>query len=371
MCSSPGACNVNANFTASSTTICSNGTVSFTNTSTGSTTQTWLVNGTSFSSSVNATRTFPNAGTYEIKLIASNGTCTDTNTVTILVSSPTTASISNASCQSFTWPVNGQTYSQSGVYYATISNAAGCDSIITLNLTINQPTNTSETIINCGNYTWPVNGQTYTQSGTYTSTFTNASGCLSTKTLYLTINQPTNTSETIINCGNYTWPENGQTYTQSGTYTSTFTNASGCLSTKTLILTINQTSSSVLTETALDSYVLNGQTYTQSGTYTQVLPNSAGCDSTITLNLTLDFTGISESVERSVIVFPNPTNDLLNVIIPTDSEEHYVLFDCRGRTLLEGRLNGTLSQISLKELPIGSYFLQVGNERFPLNVLKQ
>jgi PKD repeat protein len=320
MCSSPGACNVNANFTASSTTICSNGTVSFTNTSTGSTTQTWLVNGTSFSSSVNATRTFPNAGTYEIKLIASNGTCTDTNTVTILVSSPTTASISNSSCQSFTWPVNGQTYSQSGVYYATISNAAGCDSIITLNLTINQLTNTSET---------------------------------------------------VSNCGNYTWPENGQTYTQSGTYTSTFTNTAGCLSTKTLILTINQPSSSVLTETALDSYVLNGQTYTQSGIYTQVIPNSAGCDSTITLNLTLDFTGISESIERSIIVYPNPTNDLLNVIIPTDSEEHYVLFDGRGRTLLEGRLNGTLSQISLKELPIGSYFLQVGNERFPLNVLKQ
>ncbi len=269
---------------------------------------------------MNATRTFPNAETYEIKFIASNGTCTDTNTVTILVSSPTTASISNASCQSYTWPVNGQTYTQSGVYTATISNAAGCDSIITLNLTINQPTNTSET---------------------------------------------------VSNCGNYTWPENGQTYTQSGTYTSTFTNTAGCLSTKTLILTINQPSSSVLTETALDSYVLNGQTYTQSGIYTQVIPNSAGCDSTITLNLTLDFTGISESIERSIIVYPNPTNDVLNIEIPAESEENYVLFDGRGRTLREGRLNGTLSQISLKELPVGSYFLRVGNERFPLNVMKQ
>ena len=51
---------------------------------------------------------------------------------------------------------------------------------------------------------------------------------------------------------------------------------------------------STLTQTALDSYTLNGQTYTQSGTYTQVIPSANGCDSTITLNLTLNFTGIHD-----------------------------------------------------------------------------
>jgi hypothetical protein len=51
---------------------------------------------------------------------------------------------------------------------------------------------------------------------------------------------------------------------------------------------------SSLTQTALDSYTLNGQTYTQSGTYTQVVPAANGCDSTITLNLSLNFTGINE-----------------------------------------------------------------------------
>ena len=51
---------------------------------------------------------------------------------------------------------------------------------------------------------------------------------------------------------------------------------------------------SSLTQTALDSYTLNGQTYTQSGTYTQVIPGANGCDSTITLNLTLNFTGIHD-----------------------------------------------------------------------------
>jgi len=36
----------------------------------------------------------------------------------------------------YTWPVNNQTYTQSGTYSDTIVNAAGCDSIVTLNLTL-------------------------------------------------------------------------------------------------------------------------------------------------------------------------------------------------------------------------------------------
>lgn len=36
----------------------------------------------------------------------------------------------------FTWPVNNQTYTQSGTYSDTLVNAVGCDSIVTLNLTL-------------------------------------------------------------------------------------------------------------------------------------------------------------------------------------------------------------------------------------------
>ncbi len=320
LCSSIANCTINSSFTTSMTSICTNGTVNFTNSSTGAATQNWFVDGTSFSNSVNASRIFQNPGVYQITLIAYNGTCSDTSTVNILVSSPSAASISNTACESYTWPLNGQTYSQSGIYTTTISNVAGCDSIITLNLTINQPTDTSETVTNCGSYTWPVNGQTYTQDGIYITSFTNASGCLSSRTLYLTINQP---------------------------------------------------SSSVLNESAIDSYILNGQTYNQSGTFTQVIPNSEGCDSTITLNLTLSFTGIDEAVERRVIVYPNPTNDLLYITLSAESNEDYVLIDSGGRKLMEGQLKGIQSQITLKELNIGLYFLQIGKERLTIRVVKQ
>ena len=80
---------------------------------------------------------------------------------------------------------NGTTYNTSGVYLTdTIYNGSGCDSIITLNLTINQSFSTT-TITSCGSYTW--NGTTYTSSGTYSTTLVNAGGSDSIATLNLTI----------------------------------------------------------------------------------------------------------------------------------------------------------------------------------------
>jgi hypothetical protein len=98
---------------------------------------------------------------------------------------------------------------------------------------------------------------------------------------------------------NYQWNNNvvdGQAFTptQSNAYVVSAEDSLGCTGTDTVVVTVLENSASTLTETALDSYTLNGQTYTQSGTYTQTLTAANGCDSTITLNLTLNFTGIDE-----------------------------------------------------------------------------
>ena len=71
-------------------------------------------------------------------------------------------------------------------------NAAGCDSIITLHLTINQPSivNVEDSSIN--DYTWEVNGETYHESGVYSHTIYGGAenGCDSTIILTLTIKEP-------------------------------------------------------------------------------------------------------------------------------------------------------------------------------------
>lgn len=153
-------------------------------------------------------------------------------------------------------------------------------------LTINQHlayTNTLN-ISSCGAYSF--NGQTYTQTGTYSYQGSTIWGCDSTVVLNLTIVQgyATNLSESA--CGSYSW--NGQTLSQSGVYTDSLQSISGCDSIVHLNLTIVQGFTTNLTESACGNYPWNGQTLWQSGVYIDTLQSSSGCDSTVTLNLTVN-----------------------------------------------------------------------------------
>lgn len=78
-------CDVVADFTASSNTVCAGSEVSFTNTSTDATDYEWEIDGTQFSTDENPVYTFSDPGTYEITLIASDANCSETTSQTIEV----------------------------------------------------------------------------------------------------------------------------------------------------------------------------------------------------------------------------------------------------------------------------------------------
>ena len=242
-------------------------------------TYSWSVNGTTYTSS----------GTYTA--ISTNAAgCTHTDTLNLTINNSTSNTTSATACDTYFWSVNGTTYTSSGTYTATSTNAAGCTHVETLNLTINNSTSTTTNATACDTYSWSVNGSTYTTSGTYTATSTNAAGCTHTETLNLTINNSTTSTTSATACDTYTWAANGQTYTSSGTSTATSINAAGCTHTSTLNLTINNSTTSTTSATACDTYTwaANGQTYTTSGTYTATSINAAGCTHIATLNLTIN-----------------------------------------------------------------------------------
>ena len=106
----------------------------------------------------------------------------------------------------------------------------------------------------------------YNISGVYDTVLINSSGCDSTATLNLTINNSSISDTSITACDTYLW--NGITYNVSGVYDTVLINSSGCDSTATLNLTINYSSTSTTSDTACDSYLWNGTTYNVSGVYT-------------------------------------------------------------------------------------------------------
>jgi hypothetical protein len=203
-----------------------------------------------------------------------------------VVCTPTTGTFTASACNSYTWVAKGnQVYTASNTTDTIhLTNVGGCDSLVTLNLTINMGTHNVTTQSACNTYTW--NGTAYTTSGTKTFAYNNANGCASVDTLKLTINTGTHNVTTQTACDTYTW--NGTAYTTSGTKTFAYNNANGCPSVDTLKLTINMGTHNVSTQTACATYTWNGTAYTTSGTYTFSYSNGNGCPSVDTLKLTIN-----------------------------------------------------------------------------------
>ncbi len=201
-------------------------------------------------------------------------------------------------CDSFTW-IDGNTYtSDTNSATFTLNNDAGCDSTITLNLDINKSTSSIDSVEACNSFTW-IDSNTYkTDTNSATVTLTNEAGCDSVLTLNLSIQDSVTTTDQITACDSFTWIDSN-TYTSDTSVTYTLNNSVNCDSVVTLELDI-QNSSTVDSVTACDSFTwIDGNTYTSdtnSATFT--LNNDAGCDSTITLNLDINkSTSSIDSVE--------------------------------------------------------------------------
>ncbi|MDG1331052.1 MAG: lamin tail domain-containing protein [Crocinitomicaceae bacterium] len=104
---------------------------------------------------------------------------------TVLPCTDTGSSFAVSDCDSYTSP-SGMTWTASGTYNDTIQNAAGCDSVMVITLTINTSTSNIITEFACNSYTAP-SGAVFTASGTYTDVIPNTAGCDSTITINLTI----------------------------------------------------------------------------------------------------------------------------------------------------------------------------------------
>lgn len=224
--------------------------------------------------------------------------------------------------------IGGAWQTNAGVYYDTIAVSSIVDSVYITSLSINAVSSSTDNQTACASYTWPSNGTTYTASGIYTTTLVNAAGCDSIITLDLTINTPTASSETIEVCDNYTWPVNGMTYSTTGSYSEILTNASGCDSVLTLNLTVNSVNSSVSQLETVLTASLAGATYqwincpsmtpisgatnqsftaTVNGDYA-VIVGSNGCSDTSAC-LTVGNIGILENDFGTYLsIYPNPTS---------------------------------------------------------------
>lgn len=230
------------------------------------------------------------SGRYEYVLDNANAKgCDSSIFLNLTINNPVDTSLTITTCDSLV--LNGITYKTAGNYSQTLTNTKGCDSTVNFALVISNSIPVTITTSACDSFLY--RGFTYYSSGTYMLTLPGINGCDSIVTLNLTINKSYVTNSTEVACDNFFF--NGIVYSTSGNYTQTLTSSTGCDSIVNLSLTINNSSSNTISASSCISYTLNGKTYDSSGTYFQRLTNAKGCDSTIVLVLTIPKLNVSVS----------------------------------------------------------------------------
>lgn len=289
-------CSVNAAIQGS-TNICLGDSVTLINASTNATSSTWLQNGNYISAADTITLSFSNPGTYPIQLSSTNGSCSDLETVNVVVSNYPTVNLGpdtsvcvgqpiflnagTSGATSYSWSTgttgSSISVSNSGTYSVVVSvnGCTGTDTVVVTsvptpvfnlgaNTTICQGTTlTLDATVSQANvtYNWSNGGGTMptltvNSSGTYAVTATNSVGCSYSDNIIVNVEAlpvpnlgPDVTlceGQTVVLNGsvagetNYSWNTGattaGLTVDTAGTYTVTVTTDNGCIGTDAVIV---------------------------------------------------------------------------------------------------------------------------------------
>ncbi|MCH2200159.1 MAG: T9SS type A sorting domain-containing protein [Flavobacteriales bacterium] len=234
-------------------------------------------------------------------------------------------------CDSFTW-IDGNTYTSSTNEPTWIvPNAFGCDSVITLDLTINHPTSGLDIQTACDSFTW-IDGNTYTESNnSATYLLTTQEGCDSLVTLNLTINTVSDLS--IIS--------------NNGTITA-----------------LNQNASSQWLDCGNEFEPIPGETnqtltVISSGSYAVELTEN-GC-STITECIEVSIVNVSELMQGiNVSIYPNPTqNDIYIELDKLTKDVQIVINDVSGKIVYEQHFPSLLRSAISMPTSTGVYLITI------------
>ena len=237
----------------------------------------------------------------------------------------TYSSINIITSSAYTSP-SGMLLTSGGLYNDTVLNHTGCDSIISINLQIKSPTYADITASACNYYVSPSKKYVWANSGQYADTISNHCNSDSIITINLTVNNSDKTEKIVVACKNYL-STGGKYYDNSGTYYDTLKNTSGCDSIIKTILFITSLNKAVsmngtvlVANSDFAQYqwldcnngfsMINGAT-TQyfkpvfDGKYAVQLIQDECIDTSACMDVIV--TGINEnSFMNNIVVFPNP-----------------------------------------------------------------
>ena len=209
-----------------------------------------------------------------------------------------------------------------------MKSKAGCDSIITTNLTVWSTASATNNQSICSGGSYVFNGHTYISAGTYKDTLKTSHGCDSVVTTTLTVNPlPT------VNLGKDTAINSGQSLTLDAGSGGTYLWSTG-ESTQTIVVTTK-------------------------GIYWVRKTNCTSVSDTILVDISISI-GEEANLSTSVHIYPNPSMDYIKI----DGLKPYIytisLYDVTGRVVLNTSGDIASKPIDVSMLTRGAYYIGLG-----------
>lgn len=364
-------------------TICSGGTAQLGDVNNPSYIYSWT-GGSNLSSATvsNPTVTLTNStnsnATYTYSLQAflntSPNTCPDNDQVTVTVNPTPIVPTSAAICNGQSYQFQGQTYANAGIYNVITTDAQGCQTNNELTLVINPNLSSTVNESICEGSSFQFNGQSYSSAGSFPVTLTSQSGCDSVVTLNLTVLPAPVTQLNEAICAGSAFAFGNQNLTQSGQYTQTLQTAAGCDSIINLSLTVNPTIQNTINSSICQGevFTFNGQNLSSSGSYDFDFQTSAGCDSIVTINLTVFPTPLTPQIisnspllcegDELIMSTPSQTNTTFSWNGPNSFTSNETSFSFpaylvnTGNYVLTVSQNGCVSEPASADVEILNYF---------------
>jgi len=104
-------------------------------------------------------------------------------------------------------------------------------------------------------------------------------------------------------------------------------------------------------------------TYTQNGTYTVTATIMNNCDTIVlTQSVSVETASIIENQLNGLTVYPNPTNEIVNISFPQNMEATIVVFSVDGSKIYEAKETSDLIRINTQNWNKGVYMIHVQSE---------
>ena len=186
---------------------------------------------------------------------------------------------------------NGEEYWETKIYVDTFKNIYACDSIFKLNLIVSEHVSEWEQIPLCPGAEIRIDDQIITEAGDYTFLRrSKVSGLMDSLYRIEVYNAPAyEIWDTITICQGDTVIFDGKPITRAGAYTESKKTYLGCDSIRHLFLIINPTYTFTTIDAITDyqTYTWRGKEYNEAGTYYQSYPTIDDCDSSYVLELSI------------------------------------------------------------------------------------